>query len=399
MYDYLIVGGGIVGLATARELKRADPQARVLLVEKETDLNSHQTGHNSGVIHAGVYYAPGSLKARFCIAGNAATRELCAEHDIPYEIRGKLLVAADADELDGLSALYQRIGANGLEREWIGADELAEREPAVSGAAAVYVPSSGIVDYRRVGAALAAEFEAAGGEIRTDCAVTGLAEYASEVVVETTGGSYRAQRLIACAGLQADRLVALQGLDCDFRICPFRGEYYRLAADRGALVRHLIYPVPDPRMPFLGVHLTPMIDGTITVGPNAVLALAREGYRKRDVDWRETAAMLAWPGVRRMLSQYIGPGLHELKNSLSKRGYLGRVQRYCPQLTVDDLEAHPAGVRAQAVARDGTLIGDFHFVDTPRTLHVCNAPSPAATSAIPIGRYIVDRVRDDDHSA
>lgn len=392
MYDSIIIGGGIVGLATARRLQRDTPDARILLLEKERALNSHQTGHNSGVIHAGVYYAPGSMKARFCKAGNAATRALCEAHDIPFEIRGKLLVATDETERPGLSRLYQRIGENGLTREWLDADALAEREPAVRGVAAVFVPSSGIVDYRAVGGALAREFEAAGGEIRCDTRVTGLAEYASEVVVETSGGAFHARRLVTCAGLMADRLVRMLDIEPDFRICPFRGEYYRLAPGRRDIVRHLIYPVPDPAMPFLGVHLTPMIDGSITVGPNAVLAFAREGYRKTDVDWRELAGMLAWPGIRRMLRAHIRPGLQEMKNSLSKRGYLAEVRRYCPELTLADLEDHPAGVRAQAVARDGTLIGDFKFVATPRTLHVANAPSPAATSALPIADHIVARL-------
>ncbi|ROO28575.1 L-2-hydroxyglutarate oxidase [Salinisphaera orenii] len=392
MYDYILIGGGIVGLATARRLKQTQPQARVLLLEKEAGLNRHQTGHNSGVIHAGVYYAPGSLKARFCIAGNRATRALCAAHDIPFEVRGKLLVAADASERAGLARLFDRIGENGLTRTWLEADALAEREPAVRGVAAVHVPDSGIVDYRAVGAALAREFTDAGGEIRCGTAVTGLAEYASEVVVETDAGAFHTRQLVACAGLMADRVVAMLGIDPDFRICPFRGEYYRLAAAHGDIVRHLIYPVPDPAMPFLGVHLTPMIDGSITVGPNAVLALAREGYRKTDVNLREVAALLAFPGVRRMLGAHLRPGLAEMRDSLSKRAYLAAVRRYCPSLTRADLEPHPAGVRAQAVSRDGTLVGDFLFVDTLRTLHVANAPSPAATSALPIAEHIVTRL-------
>ncbi|GAB3685551.1 L-2-hydroxyglutarate oxidase [Salinisphaera aquimarina] len=392
MYDYLIIGGGIVGLATARELLRRQPGARAALLEKEAELNAHQTGHNSGVIHAGVYYPPGSMKAMFCTAGNAATRALCDAHGIAYRIPGKLLVATNAAELAGLKELWTRIGENGLQREWLDADALKEREPNVRGVAAIHVSSSGIVDYRAVGAALAREFEQAGGEILCNRAVTGLQEYASEIVVETGHESLHAHRLVACAGLMADRVVAMLGIEPDFRICPFRGEYYRLAASRTDIVSHLIYPVPDPAMPFLGVHLTPMIDGSITVGPNAVLALRREGYTKFDISLRDTAAMLTFPGIRRMLRGHIRPGLAELKNSLSKRGYLAQVNRYCPALTLNDLEAHPAGVRAQAVTRDGTLVGDFLFTETPRSLHVCNAPSPAATSAMPIAEHIVDRL-------
>lgn len=392
MYDTIIIGGGIVGLASARELLQRRPDERVLLLEKEDGLAAHQTGHNSGVIHAGVYYAPGSMKARFCSAGNAATRAFCDAHGIDYAVPGKLLVAADAGERQGLERLYERIGENGIERHWLEAGALAEREPAVRGVAGVYVPSSGIVDYRAVSAALARDIEAAGGEIRCGAAVRDLAEYASEVVVETAHETLHARRLVACAGLMADRLVRMLDIEPDFIICPFRGEYYRLAAARQDIVQHLIYPVPDPTMPFLGVHLTPMIDGSITVGPNAVLATAREGYRKRDFNGHDLAEMLAFPGVRRMLAGHIRPGLVELRNALSKRSYLEQVRRYCPELTLDDLEAHPAGVRAQAVARDGSLIGDFRFIDTPRSLHVCNAPSPAATSALPIAEHIVDRL-------
>jgi len=392
MYDHIVIGGGIVGLATACELIRRYPQHRIALLDKEAELTAHQTGHNSGVIHAGVYYPPGSMKARFCTAGNAATRALCDRHGIAYRIPGKLLVAADESERAGLKQLWQRIGENGLEREWLARDALAEREPNVRGVAAIAVPSSGIVDYRAVGQALAADFTSAGGEIVTGCAVRGLAEYASEVVVDSSDGVWHTRELVVCAGLMADRLVAMLGLKPDFRICPFRGEYYRLADRHANLVSHLIYPVPDPSMPFLGVHLTPMIDGSITVGPNAVLALAREGYSWRHIDLADTLRMLAFPGIRTMLARHIRPGIAELGNSLSKRRYLAAVKRYCPTLELDDLSAHPAGVRAQAVTRDGQLVGDFLFTDTPRTLHVCNAPSPAATSALPIAAHIVDRL-------
>ena len=392
MYDRIVIGGGIVGLATARELLRREPGQRLVVLEKEPGLGAHQTGHNSGVIHAGVYYAPNSLKARFCIAGNTATKAFCAAHAIPFDTPGKLLVATAPEECAGLETLFDRMGTNGIERHWLDADELAAREPAVRGVAAIHVPSSGIVDYRALCHAMAADIEAGGGEIRCNAGVGNLREYASEVVVETDGDTLHARQLVACGGLMADRLIRMLDIEPGFVICPFRGEYYRLRESRHDLVRHLIYPVPDPAMPFLGVHLTPMIDGSITVGPNAVLATAREGYRARDFSVRDTAEMLAFAGVRRMLVRHVRPGLHELRNSLSKRAYLARIQRYCPQLELDDLEAHPAGVRAQAVARDGTLIGDFQFVDTPRTLHVGNAPSPAATSALPIAAHIVDRL-------
>ncbi len=391
-YDCIVIGGGIVGLSTAWQLLRADARRRVLVVEKQAALARHQTGRTSGVIHAGVYYPPDSLKARFCKEGNAATKALCQRHGIAFETCGKVLVATDDTELARMDALWQRIGSNGLERRWLDADALREYEPNVRGVAGVFAPSSGIVDYREVAAAMAREFKSLGGEIRLDCELNGLKETAGEVVAETTRGAFHGRYLVACAGLMADRLVQMLGIDPDFRICPFRGEYYRLAARHNDIVRHLIYPIPDPAMPFLGVHLTRMIDGSVTVGPNAVLAFKREGYGKAAISLADTARMLAFPGIRTMLKRHLRPGLTEMKHSLSKRSYLGEVRKYCPSLTLDDLEPHPAGVRAQAVTRDGTLVGDFLFTDTARTLHVCNAPSPAATSALPIGAHIVARL-------
>ena len=393
MHDFIIVGGGILGMSTAMQLKQAYPERRMLLLEKEAGPAMHQTGHNSGVIHAGVYYTPGSHKARFCLEGNRATKAFCDAHGIPYDTCGKLLVATSELEMQRMQALWERTAANGLAREWLSAGELAEREPNITGVGGIFVPSSGIVDYAAVTRAMAAEFERLGGEIRYGCEVTGLEERRQEVVVKSSGGEFIGRYLVTCSGLMADRVIRLLGQDPGFTICPFRGEYYRLPDRHSAIVNHLIYPIPDPSMPFLGVHLTRMIDGSVTVGPNAVLAFKREGYRRRDVSLTDLARMATNPGILKVLGRNLRPGLSEMKNSLYRRGYLELVRKYCPSLTLEDLEPWPAGVRAQAVSRDGRLVDDFLFVNTRRTLNVGNAPSPAATSAIPIGAHIVEQVK------
>lgn len=394
MYDFIIIGAGIVGMSTAMQLKREYPDGRMLLVEKESGPARHQTGHNSGVIHAGVYYTPGSSKARFCREGNRATREFCDEHGIPYKICGKLLVATNELELQRMHALWDRIGANGLSREWLSGDALREMEPNITGISGIFVSDSGIVDFAEVARAMGREFERMGGEIRYDCAVTGLKETRSEVVVHTSQGSFTTCHMVSCSGLMADRLIRMLGKAPGFTICPFRGEYFVLPREHDGIVSHLIYPIPDPTMPFLGVHLTMMIDGSVTVGPNAVLALKREGYRKRDVSPRDLAEMFTNPGILKVLRKNLRPGLVEMKNSLFRRGYLEAVRKYCPSITLADLQPYPAGVRAQAVLPDGALVDDFLFVSTPRTVNVGNAPSPAATSAIPIGAHIVERVKE-----
>nr|WP_298379601.1 L-2-hydroxyglutarate oxidase [uncultured Halomonas sp.] len=393
MYDFIIIGGGILGMSTAMQLIQIYPDCRMLLIEKESGPARHQTGHNSGVIHAGVYYTPGSLKARFCFEGNRATKAFCEAHDIAFDVCGKLLVATNDIEMQRMHSLWERTEANGLERTWLEADELREREPNITGIGGIFFPSSGIVSYGEIAAAMAREFEAAGGEIRYSTAVTGLEERANEVVVSTDQGEFTTRHLVSCSGLMADRVVRMLGRDPGFTICPFRGEYYRLPPEYNRIVNHLIYPIPDPAMPFLGVHLTRMIDGSVTVGPNAVLAFKREGYKKTDISLSDSAAMLTNPGILKVLRANLRPGLMEMKNSLYKKGYLAQVQKYCPSLTVDDLQPYPAGVRAQAVSRDGKLIDDFLFVNTKRTVNVCNAPSPAATSAIPIGAHIVEQVK------
>ena len=392
MWDFIIVGGGILGFSTAMQLQQAYPDKRLLVVEKESGAAQHQTGHNSGVIHAGVYYTPGSLKAKFCLEGNRATREFCDQHNVRYDICGKLLVATNDLEKQRMKALWERTAANGLEREWLEADALKEREPNITGVAGIFLPSSGIVNYAEVTRAMAAEFERLGGEIRFDHCVTGLEERTDEVVVTTQQDTFTGRYLVTCSGLMADRVIRMLGKDPGFTICPFRGEYYLLPEHHNQIVNHMIYPIPDPAMPFLGVHLTRMIDGTVTVGPNAVLALKREGYRKQDMSLSDMGQMFTHPGILKVLGKHLKPGLFEMKNSLYKRGYLELVRKYCPSLTLDDLTPYPAGVRAQAVSNDGKLVDDFLFVNTKRTVNVGNAPSPAATSALPIGAHIVEQV-------
>ena len=390
--EYVVIGGGIVGLSTALNLLDRRPGASVVVLEKEPTLASHQTGHNSGVIHAGIYYAPGSLKAQLCRAGEKATKDFCEAHGIPFETVGKLVVATSELEVSRLRDLRERAGENGIDVEPVSGARLREMEPHVTGLEALFVPSTGIVDYRLVTQAMADEVRAAGGEVRTGIAVAGIREDHGQVQVLTGHGVLKARHLVACAGLQADRVARMGGLDTDFRIVPFRGEYYELPASRAGLVKHLIYPVPDPELPFLGVHLSPTIDGRITVGPNAVLGLSREGYGKTRVSMRDVADYARFPGMWKVARANIRTGAVEVKNSLSRRGYLAECRRYCPDLTVDDLRPHPAGIRAQAVMRDGSLVHDFLLRESPRQLHVANAPSPAATSALPIGAMIAERV-------
>ncbi|MGW5572112.1 L-2-hydroxyglutarate oxidase [Nocardia thailandica] len=388
-YDFCVLGGGIVGVATAHRLLRTHPGARLLLVEKAATLGAHQTGHNSGVIHSGIYYPPDSLKARLCRAGAAWTKEFAAAHGIPFEVCGKLLVATDSAEHERMLALYERSIANGVEVELIDAAGLRAREPRITGTGALFVPGTGIIDYRRVTDTLAAEVRAAGGRIALNTEITAIDESGAAVTLSGPAGVFRTERLVMCAGLQADRMARKAGLATDFRIVPFRGEYYQLPRARKDLVRTLIYPIPDPSLPFLGVHLSPTVDGELTVGPNAVLGLAREGYRKGSLDLRDAADTFAFPGFHRVAAAHVRTGARELRNSLFKRGYLAECRRYCPELTLADLRPREAGIRAQAVLRDGTLVHDFLIERTPRSVHVLNAPSPAATSAMPIAEHIV----------
>lgn len=394
VYDYCVIGGGIVGVATAHRILERHPGASLLLVEKAGQLGLHQTGHNSGVIHSGIYYEPGSLKARLCVRGAALTKEFAAAHHIPFEECGKLLVATDAAEHARMLALYERSIANGVEVELLDAAELVRREPRITGVGALFVASTGIIDYGKVTRALAEDVRAAGGEIVLDAEIAAITETDSAVIISGPTGTWQARRLVVCAGLQADRMARLAGLDIDLRIVPFRGEYYQLPPHRKDLVNTLIYPIPDPELPFLGVHLSPTIDGALTVGPNAVLGLAREGYRKGSVNLRDAREILGYRGFHKVAAANVRTGLREMRNSLFKRGYLAECRRYCPELTVADLLPREAGIRAQAVLRDGSLAHDFLLERTPRSVHVLNAPSPAATSALPIAEYILDRLDD-----
>ena len=391
-HDVVLVGGGIVGVATAWQLKKRYPDADVLLLEKEPLLAKHQTGHNSGVIHAGVYYAPGSLKADFCKRGAAQTIELCERYGLPYHQCGKLLVATDEIEMARMAALEERCIQNGIAVARLDRRQLAFQEPNITGLGALLVPATGITDYSRITATMADRFIELGGRIRTSACVRAIRETADAVVIEAAGGLLESRYLVACAGLAADRLARMMGIEIDFRVIPFRGEYYRLAARHNRIVRHLIYPIPDPDLPFLGVHLTRMIDGSVTVGPNAVLGWKREGYGRVNFDVRDVRDQISFAGFWKVIRLNLRSGLAELRDSLCKAGYLRRVRKYCPSLGASDLLAYPAGVRAQAVMRDGSLVHDFLFAQSRRSLHVCNAPSPAATSAMPIGAYLCDRI-------
>jgi len=395
-YDYCIIGGGIVGLATAMALLQQRPGASLLILEKETSLGRHQTGHNSGVIHAGIYYAPGSLKAELCKRGAQATKDFCREHEIAFDVCGKLLVASNPLEMQRMQALYERSQQNGLKVERLDATELARREPNIAGLGALFVDATGIVDYKQVCYAMAKVIEQAGGEVRLGTTVQAIRELGEHVEIRDQNQTWHARQLVACAGLQSDRLARLAGVKIDHQIIPFRGEYYRLPASKNQIVNHLIYPIPDPELPFLGVHLTRMIDGSVTVGPNAVLGFGRENYRKFGVNWRDVAEYASFPGFWKTIWNNLGSGTTEMKNSLFKRGYLEQCRKYCPSLQVEDLLPYEAGIRAQAVMRDGTLVHDFLFAETPRMVHVCNAPSPAATSAIPIGEMIAEKILKQD---
>ncbi|WP_275724522.1 L-2-hydroxyglutarate oxidase [Vibrio furnissii] len=402
-FDYVIVGGGIVGVSTAWQLKQQYPDKSILLVEKEAGFSRHQTGHNSGVIHAGVYYAPGSLKADFCKRGVERTVSFCAKHDIPVENCGKLLVATNEVELERMQALFERCLQNELDVELLDAAQLKLAEPNITGLGAIYVKATSIVNYRLVTEKMAEEFKALGGEVCLSTEVVGLNETDQEISVQCRyKGSpitFHSQFLVSCSGLMADRMTKMLGLATDFQIIPYRGEYYRLAPKHNQVVKHLIYPIPDPELPFLGVHLTRMIDGSVTVGPNAVQGFKREGYGKVNISVRDVWEMLSFSGFWKVTAKNLKTGLVEMKNSLWKPGYLQLVRKYCPSIELTDLQPYPAGIRAQAVLSDGTLVHDFLFAESPRSLHVCNAPSPAATSAMPIGEYICQKIAQKAPSA
>jgi L-2-hydroxyglutarate oxidase len=389
----IVIGGGIVGLATAYRLGERMPGAEITLLEKENEVGKHQTGHNSGVLHCGLYYKPGSVKARLAVQGIRQMVAFCQENGVPHEICGKLVVAADDTEIERLRGLQERGTANGLAGlRWLGRDEMREIEPHVGGVAALRVPQEGIVDYARVCAALVARLRERGARVVTSARVTALRPSGKGWVAETNAGEFTADYLINCAGLWCDRVAELAGERRDMRILPFRGEYYKIRADRQSLVRNLIYPVPDPAFPFLGVHFTRLIHGGIEAGPNAVLATAREGYRKSDFNPSDLADVLTYGGFWRFLRKYPSMCWYELRRSFSRALFCRSLQRLVPEIQPDDLAAGGSGVRAQAIAPEGDLVQDFRFIERANALHVLNAPSPAATASLAIGAEIAGMV-------
>jgi L-2-hydroxyglutarate oxidase len=393
-YDAVVVGAGIIGLAVARELLRRHPRLRLAVLDKEPAIGQHQTGHNSGVVHSGIYYAPGSLKARLCVEGARDLYAYCEEKGILAERCGKVIVASEESELPRLEVLYQRGLANGVEGvEVIGPERLREIEPHCVGVKALWSPNTGIVDFGKIAAAYAQDVRCAGGEVLPSHGVFGIAERPDAVTLETMGGQVEARHVVACAGLYADRVARLSGGPPEPRIVPFRGDYWVLRPDRRYLARNLIYPVPDPAFPFLGVHFTRRVsDGSVWLGPNAVLAFSREGYRRLDIRPVDVVDALAYRGFQKLAAKFWRTGLEEMVRDFNKAAFLCSLQRYVPDLTLDDLLPGPSGVRAQALGPDGLLIDDFVFnTQGRRVVHVRNAPSPGATSSLAIGRLIADK--------
>lgn len=395
--DLAIIGGGIVGLATALKLRERRPALRMAVLEKEPQLAMHQSGHNSGVVHAGLYYAPGSLKAQLCREGKIALEAYAAAHGIPITYPGKLVVALTREELPRLTTIGKRATANGVDGlEELGPERIRELEPGAAGIAGLWSPRTGIVDFRAVALAYADDLRAAGVAIHTGREVTGIKPWPAEIVLATSTGELRASNVIACAGLQADRVATMSGESGKDipRIVPFRGDYYTLTPEARRLVTRLLYPVPDPRFPFLGVHFTPRHDGAVWAGPNAVLAFAREGYHRTDINLRDLAETLSYRGFQRVAMRYWRTGAAEMWRDIVKRAYVRELQRYLPELRSDQLRYGPSGVRAQALANDGTLVDDFSLGGSGRLLHVRNAPSPAATSSLAIGRMLAEAAID-----
>ncbi len=392
MYKFVIVGGGIVGLSVARRLSQLDPSARIAVLEKEQTWAAHQTGRNSGVIHSGIYYKPGSLKARLARSGNRAMVSFCEQHGIQYDICGKLIVATHPSQLDQLQILYRRGLDHGLAVTLLSSAETKEIEPNLQCLQAIRVPSAGIVSYTQVCEALVSELKLAGTDLRLGAAVRAIHHQPHSIVADTASGSFEAEYLINCAGLHSDRVAKLEGAPAKAKIVPFRGEYYELKADRRHLVKNLIYPVPNPAFPFLGVHFTRMIDGSIHAGPNAVLSLKREGYSRLSFNWTDAFDTLSYPGFWKLAARYRKEGFEEIARSFRKDLFVRSLQALVPAVQPDDLvPAHP-GVRAQALLPSGALVDDFMFERSHRALHVCNAPSPAATASLEIASYVVNQL-------
>ena len=392
--DVIIVGGGLIGLATAYQLIQRYPSTHVTVLEKEPSVGTHQSGSNSGVLHSGIYYKPGSLKARNCRMGKEAMESFCQQHGVDYEVCGKVIVAVEEWELPILQKILQRGHQNGVRSTMIDRDRLAELEPHAAGIQAIHVPDAGICDFRSVCRKLAEILESGQGQLVTGAAVTSIRQGNGEVVATTSRGDFQGRYLVNCAGLHSDRVARMTGEDPRSMVIPFRGEYYELKQDARHLCRNLIYPVPDPRFPFLGVHFTRMTDGRIECGPNAVLAFAREGYRKRDINLRDLIEALTYKGFQRLASRHWRMGLGEMQRSFSKAAFVRALRRLMPEIRSSHLVPARAGVRAQAIAPDGSMVDDFVIHTTGRIVNVCNAPSPAATSSLHIGLGVVDKLAE-----
>jgi L-2-hydroxyglutarate oxidase len=389
-FDIVVIGGGIVGLATALEVTRAFPRLRLLVVEKEHAVAQHQSGNNSGVIHSGIYYKPGSLKAKLCVEGAAGMINFCREHQIKHEVCGKIIVATETEELPRLQVLFERGQANGLSGvRQLNREQIKEIEPHCGGIRGLFVPQTGIADYPAVCEKYAELIAQGGGTVRTLTRVTRLVRDSRQIIIETTQGEFSTRYLINCAGLHSDRVSRMAGQGTDVKIIPFRGEYYDLIPERESLVRGLIYPVPDPRLPFLGVHFTRRAKGGVDAGPNAVWALKREGYRWTDISPRDLLETVRYPGFWRLARKHWRTGIGEVARSLSKKKFVQALQKLVPEIRSQDLKTGGSGVRAQAVRPDGSLLDDFHFIEQGNVLHVCNVPSPAATASLAIAGAIV----------
>ncbi|MAT07701.1 MAG: L-2-hydroxyglutarate oxidase [Dehalococcoidia bacterium] len=394
IYDIAVIGAGIIGLATAMQLTNKFPSLKIVVLDKENVTAEHQTGHNSGVIHAGIYYKPGSAKASFCYTGNKELRQFCDENDVPYKMCGKLVIAVNEHEIPMLEELHKRGTANGVEGlQIIGKDELSEKEPNAAGLKAIWSPNTGIIDYKKVTESYAGLFKKNGGDLILNSKVKSLNRENKNIVLETENKTIKSKHIINCAGLHADQIARLMGHDAGIRIVPFRGEYYSISKARGKLINGLIYPVPDPAMPFLGVHFTTRIDGTVEAGPNAVLAFAREGYSKFSFNLPDAFNTLAFPGFWKMSAKHWKTGLAEQYRSINKNSFLKSLQYLVPDIKMSDLTEPGSGVRAQAVDKAGNLLQDFSIIEANSAIHVLSAPSPGATSSLTIGKHIVELAR------